>query len=112
VNIVPGPFYERMDFIMARKANATKTEIVVNETTTTLAPVKKTATRKATTKAPEKELDWHAIGIVKEWQAARGRIARNQARAIERLRLEYLTYVFGAFCVGITAGIMVCSWLR
>lgn len=102
---------------MARKATS-KIETVTKAAaeTTALVPVKKPTTRKAAPKKPEKELDWSAMGKVSEWRASRQRMAiaqaAKQARAIDRLKLEYLYYAASCFFAGVTLGVMICNWLR
>lgn len=92
-----------------------KIETTLNKTTSTaLAPAK--PARKTTKAEPEKTLDWSPLGKVKEWRGSRQVMAvaqaAKQARAIERLRLEYLAYAASALFTGITLGVMLSSWLR
>lgn len=75
--------------------------------TSTTTAAKKTVT-KAVKAEPEKELDWRAIGIVKEHQTARVRGRRK----IERLELKYLAYTASAFIMGMSIGTMLMSWLH
>jgi hypothetical protein len=102
---------------MARKAQS-KMETVLNteitETTNYVdalnkAEAKKPAAKKSTPKAePEKELDWRAVGLVREHQSARTRALRK----IDRVRLEWLYYVATAFLFGLAMGVMLTAWLR
>lgn len=101
---------------MARKANTTNkmdtvltTEITeTNYVDAITAPAKKT-TKKATPKAePEKELDWRAVGLLREHQRARVRAIRK----IDRIKLAWLYYVASAFMAGLALGVMLTAWLR
>lgn len=69
-----------------------------------------TTTAKATSakKAPERELDWRAIGIVKEHRSARQRGKRK----IDRIKARYLAYSTSAFIMGASIGIMIFTWLH
>lgn len=97
---------------MARKSKIETVLIEGNETTmNTVAETttKKPAARKAAQKAePEKELDWRAIGLVKEHQSAKARAIRK----IDRVKLEWLYYVATAFLAGLALGVMLSAWLR
>ncbi len=97
---------------MARKSKIETVLIEGNETTmNTVAETttKKPAARKAAQKAePEKELDWRAIGLVKEPQSAKARAIRK----IDRVKLEWLYYVATAFLAGLALGVMLSAWLR
>ena len=102
---------------MARKANTTnKMETVltteINETNyvdAITAPAKKTTTKKTAPKAePEKELDWRAVGLLREHQCARVRAIRK----IDRIKLTWLYYVASAFMAGLALGVMLTAWLR
>lgn len=86
-------------------ANTTK-RVSKIEGTTTSKP--STAKKQTTKREPEKELDWRAVGIVKEHQAARVRGKRK----IERLQLRYLAYTASAFVFGLGIGTMITSWLH
>lgn len=73
------------------------------------APAKKTTAKKTTPKAePERELDWRAVGLVREHQTARVRALRK----IDRVRLTWLYYVATAFLTGLALGVMLTVWLR
>ena len=106
---------------MARKTN--KMETVLNniestETNTYVdalnkeaeTPAKKTTAKKAAAPKAEtvKELDWRAVGLVREHQSARVRALRK----IDRVRLEWLYYVATAFLFGLAMGVMLTAWLR
>lgn len=88
-------------------ANTTKRVSKIEGTTTTTSKPA-TAKKQTTKKEPVKDLDWRAVGIVKEHQAARVRGKRR----IERLQLRYLAYSASAFVMGASVGIMVFSWLH
>lgn len=81
-------------------ANTTK-----KATTSTTA---KAATTKAAKKAPERELDWRAIGIVQEHRSAKQRGKRR----IDKIRAQSLAYVASAFIFGMSIGTMLMSWLH
>ena len=77
--------------------------------TTTTAKATTTKAKQAPAKRePERELDWRAIGIVKEHRSARQRGKRR----IERLKLEFTAYTASAFIMGASVGIMVFNWLH
>lgn len=85
-------------------ANTTTKKATSNTTT-----AKATSAKKAPAKRePERELDWRAIGIVKEHRSARQRGKRR----IERLKLEFTAYTASAFIMGASIGIMVFNWLH
>lgn len=84
-------------------ANTTK-----KATTTTTAKATTTKAKQAPKREPERELDWRAIGIVKEHRSARQRGKRR----IERLKLEFTAYTASAFIMGASVGIMVFNWLH
>lgn len=84
-------------------ANTTK-----KATTTTTAKATTTKAKQAPKREPERELDWRAIGIVKEHRSAK---QRGQRR-IERLKLEFTAYTASAFIMGASIGIMVFNWLH
>lgn len=107
---------------MARKAMskietaATKAAETTVETTAMVPatkPTRKAAPKKA---EPERVLDFSPMGKVSEWRASRQRMAiaqaAKQARAIDRLKLEYLYYAASCFFAGVTLGVMICNWLR
>ena len=105
---------------MARKTSKMEnvlTNIESTETTNTYvdalnaeAPAKKTTAKKAAAPKAEtvKELDWRAVGLVREHQSARVRALRK----IDRVRLEWLYYVATAFLFGLAMGVMLTAWLR
>ena len=86
-------------------ANTTK-RVSKIEGTTTSKPA--TAKKQTTKKEPVKDLDWRAVGIVKEHQAARVRGKRK----IDRIKARYLAYTASSFVMGASVGIMVFSWLH
>lgn len=99
---------------MARKTSKietvlTETTNTAEETTVETAAAKKATGRKAAQKAqPEKELDWRALGLVKEHQSARARAIRK----IDRVRLAWLYYVATAFLAGLALGVLLSAWLH
>ena len=99
---------------MARKTSKietvlTETTNTAEETTVETAAEKKATGRKAAQKAqPEKELDWRALGLVKEHQSARARAIRK----IDRVRLAWLYYVATAFLAGLALGVLLSAWLH
>jgi hypothetical protein len=84
-------------------ANTTK-----KATTTTTTKAATTKAKQAAKKAPERELDWRAIGIVKEHRSARQRGKRK----IDRIKARYLAYSTSAFIMGASIGIMIFTWLH
>lgn len=86
-------------------ANTTKRVSKIEGTTTSKPSAAK---KQATKKEPVKDLDWRAVGLVKEHQAARVRGKRK----IERLQLRYLAYTASAFVFGLSIGTMITSWLH
>lgn len=75
---------------------------------TTTAKATTTKAKQAPKREPERELDWRAIGIVKEHRSAK---QRGQRR-IERLKLEFTAYTASAFIMGASIGIMIFTWLH
>lgn len=110
---VPGLNLKGDNTMAPRKS---KIETTLNKAAETALVPAKRPTRKATKTEPEKTLDWSPLGKVKEWRGSRQVMAvaqaAKQARAIERLRLEYLAYAASALFTGITLGVMLSSWLR
>lgn len=98
----------------AKKASKMETVLTTEITETNYvdaitAPAKKTTTKKAAPKAePEKELDWRAVGLVREHQTARARAIRK----IDRVKLAWLYYVATAFLAGLALGVMLSAWLH
>ena len=84
-------------------ANTTK-----KATTSTTAKAATTKAQQAAKKATERELDWRAIGIVKEHRSARQRGKRK----IDRIKARYLAYSTSAFIMGASIGIMIFTWLH
>lgn len=76
--------------------------------TTTTAKATTTKAKQPPKREPERELDWRAIGIVKEHRSAK---QRGKQR-IERLKLEFTAYTASAFIMGASVGIMVFNWLH
>ena len=74
------------------------------------APTKKTTAKKAAAPKAEtvKELDWRAVGLVREHQSARVRALRK----IDRVKLAWLYYTATAFLFGLAMGVMLTAWLR
>lgn len=74
------------------------------------APAKKTTAKKAAAPKAEtvKELDWRAVGLVREHQSARVRALRK----IDRVKLAWLYYTATAFLFGLAFGVMLTVWLR
>ena len=101
---------------MARKTSKMEnvlTNIESTETNTYVdaitAPAKKITTKKAAPKdEPEKELDWRAVGLVREHQSARVRALRK----IDRVKLAWLYYTATAFLFGLALGVRRTVWLR
>ena len=102
---------------MAKRTNTNKMDTVLNEAPNnvnnyvdviTSAPAKKPAAKKAKAADPQKELDWRAIGMVREHQTAKARAIRK----IDRVRLQWLYYVATAFMAGLAIGVMMTAWLR
>lgn len=100
---------------MPRKATNSKmdtvltTEITETNYVDAITAPKKAATKKAAPKAePEKELDWRAVGLLREHQSARVRAIRK----IDRIKLTWLYYVASAFMAGLALGVMLTAWLR
>ena len=84
-------------------ANTTK-----KATTTTTTKAATTKAKQAAKKAPERELDWRAIGIVQEHRSAKQRGKRR----IDKIRAQSLAYVASAFIFGMSIGTMLMSWLH
>ena len=75
---------------------------------TTTAKATTTKAKQAPKREPERELDWRAIGIVKEHRSARQRGKRK----IDRIKARYLAYSTSAFIMGASIGIMIFTWLH
>jgi hypothetical protein len=112
---VPGLSKKERIVKMAKRTSKLETILTENTETTntyvdalTAAP-KKPAAKKATAKTePAKELDWHAVGMVKAHQSAKARAIRK----IDRIKAQYIYNVASAFLIGLAVGVMLTTWLH
>ena len=115
---VPGLIQKERIPKMAKRTNTNKMDTVLtNEAQNnvnnyvdviTSAPGKKPVAKKAKAADPQKELDWRAVGMVREHQTAKARAIRK----IDRVRLQWLYYVATAFMAGLAIGVMMTAWLH
>lgn len=99
----------KMDTVLTNIDTETNNTYVDALNKTAEAPAKKTTSKKTAPKAePEKELDWRAVGLLREHQSARVRAIRK----IDRIKLAWLYYVASAFMAGLALGVMLTAWLR
>ena len=112
---VPGLSKKERIVKMAKRTSKLETVLNTTETTTntyvdalTAAP-KKPAAKKAPAKTePAKELDWHAVGMVKAHQSAKARAIRK----IDRIKAQHVYNVATAFLIGLAVGVMLTTWLH
>lgn len=102
---------------MAKRTNTNKMDTVLNEAPNnvnnyvdviTSAPAKKPAAKQAKTAAQQKELDWRAVGMVREHQSAKARAIRK----IDRIKAQYVYNIATAFLAGLAIGVMLTTWLH
>lgn len=102
---------------MARKTSKIETILTENTETTNestyvdvlTAPAKKPTVKKAPAKTePAKELDWHAVGMVKAHQSAKARAIRK----IDRIKAQHVYNLATAFLIGLAVGVMLTTWLH
>lgn len=115
---VPGLIQKERIPKMAKRTNTNKMETVLtNEAPNnvnnyvdviTSTPAKKPVARKAKAADPQKELDWRAVGMVREHQTAKARAIRK----IDRIKAQYIYNVATAFLMGLAVGVMLTTWLH
>ena len=114
LNNVPGLTQKERIKTMSRKTSKIETILTENtETNSTnvdaTAPAKKPTAKKAPAKTePAKELDWHAVGMVKAHQSAKARAIRK----IDRIKAQYVYNIATAFLAGLAIGVMLTTWLH
>lgn len=116
LNNVPGLTQKERTTNMARKTS--KIETILTENTETAnstyvdaltVPAKKPTAKKAPAKTePAKELDWHAVGMVKAHQSAKARAIKK----IDRIKAQYVYNIATAFLAGLAIGVMLTTWLH
>lgn len=114
---VPGLSEKERIVKMAKRTSKLETILTENKNTETTntyvdalteAP-KKPAAKKAPAKTePAKELDWHAVGMVKAHQSAKARAIRK----IDRIKAQHVYNVATAFLIGLAVGVMLTTWLH
>lgn len=96
----------KLETILTENKNTETTNTYVDALTE--AP-KKPAAKKAPAKTePAKELDWHAVGMVKAHQSAKARAIRK----IDRIKAQHVYNVATAFLIGLAVGVMLTTWLH
>ena len=115
---VPGLIQKERITKMAKRTNTNKMETVLtNEEQNnvnnyvdviTSAPEKKPVAKKAKAADPQKELDWRAVGMVREHQTAKARAIRK----IDRIKAQHVYNVATAFLIGLAVGVMLTTWLH
>lgn len=93
---------------MARKTSKIETILTESTETTNTYVDALTAKKPAAKKAPAKELDWHAVGMVKAHQSAKARAIRK----IDRIKAQHIYNVATAFLMGLAVGVMLTTWLH
>lgn len=114
---VPGLIQKERIPKMAKRTNTNKMDTVLNEAPNnvnnyvdviTSAPAKKPVAKKAKDADPQKELDWRAVGMVREHQSAKARAIRK----IDRIKAQYVYNIATAFLAGLAIGVMLTTWLN